>query len=175
MQDVMNYLERTFNVGCMINQTENGNMGLQQPSNLVSKYTSVHGSASVSDDLNSEMVGSRSASKDPLSRTLSEEAMEYETLLSTLDTDGQKLSRLANFQLSYDPLRSLDALSSFAIDIKLKLPLYRVQLLLLTRSLKVAKREVKLTMNIARGRDSSRALFLKSQLAYARGNYPKAS
>ncbi|GAB2300299.1 hypothetical protein Dimus_034335 [Dionaea muscipula] len=172
--DVMNYLERTFNVGCMINQTENGNMGLQQPSNLVSKYTSVHGSASVSDDLNSEMVGSRSASEDSLSRTLSEEAMEYETLLSTLDTDGQKLSRLANFQLSYDPLRSPDALSSFAIDIKLKLPLYRVQLLLLTRSLKAAKREVKLTMNIARGRDSSRALFLKSQLEYARGNYPKA-
>jgi len=58
--------------------------------------------------------------------------------------------------------------------LKLHLPLYKIQLLLLTRNLKAAKREVKLAMNIARGVDSSRTLILKSQLEYARGNYPKA-
>ncbi|KAJ6793535.1 CCR4-NOT transcription complex subunit 10-like [Iris pallida] len=52
--------------------------------------------------------------------------------------------------------------------------LYKVRLLLLTRNLKAAKREVKLAMNMARGRDLSTELLLKSQLEYARGNHRKA-
>ncbi|GAB2289178.1 hypothetical protein Dimus_023481 [Dionaea muscipula] len=174
--DVINYLERTSDVGYMINHADTGSTALQQPSNLVSKYSSVPRSASISKDLNSEVPGTRSISEDSLSSALSEEAMEYETLLSTLDIGRQNvpIPRPSDSQSSYDPSNSRDCQSSFAIDLKLKLPLFRVQLLLLTRSLKAAKREVKLAMNIARGRDYSRALLLKSQLEYARGNYPKA-
>ncbi|KAI8023595.1 CCR4-NOT transcription complex subunit 10 [Camellia lanceoleosa] len=51
-------------------------------------------------------------------------------------------------------------------DLRLKLQLYKVRLLLLTRNLKAAKREVKMAMamNVARGKDSPMDLLLKSQL-----------
>ncbi|CAN1146666.1 CCR4-NOT transcription complex subunit 10 [Linum perenne] len=59
-------------------------------------------------------------------------------------------------------------------ELKLKLQLYKVHFLLLIRNLKHAKREVKLAMNIARGRDLTTTLLLKSQLEYACGNHQKA-
>ncbi|KAK1379372.1 hypothetical protein POM88_026116 [Heracleum sosnowskyi] len=57
------------------------------------------------------------------------------------------------------------------IDVRLKLHLYKVSFLLLTRKLKAAKREVKMAMNTARGKDYYMAVYLKSQLEYARGNH----
>ncbi|GMH20561.1 hypothetical protein Nepgr_022402 [Nepenthes gracilis] len=150
-EDVINYLEKAFGVSYVINQVDNGSMGQQQLSNLVSK-----------------------SSSDSLSQTLSDETIEYETLLSTLDTGGHSLSRLSNLSSVIDLSRNPADRHSTAIDLKLKLPLYKLQLLLLTRSLKAAKREVKLAVNVARGRDSSKALLLMSQLEYARRNYPKA-
>ncbi|GMH04554.1 hypothetical protein Nepgr_006394 [Nepenthes gracilis] len=172
--DVINYLEKAFGVTYMMNQADNGSTGQQQPSDPVCKSSSVPGNASAQDDLNSDIAITGNTSEDSLSRTLSDVTIEYETLLSTLDIGGQNLSRASNLSSSSDLPRSPADLSSVAVDLKLTLPLYKVQLLLLIRSLKAAKREVKLAVNIAPGRDSSKALLLKSQLEYARGNYPKA-
>ncbi|GAB4828245.1 hypothetical protein Ancab_035157 [Ancistrocladus abbreviatus] len=171
--DVINYLEKTLGVSYMINQADNGSAGQQQPPNLVSKSSLVPGNALASDDLSSDGAATGNTVEESLSRTLSDETIEYESLFSTLDIGGQNLSRPSNLSSTND-LRNPADRSFAAMDLRLKLPLYKVQLLLLTRSLKAAKREVKLAMNIARGRESSRALLLKSQLEYARGNYPKA-
>ncbi|KAI4344181.1 hypothetical protein L6164_011436 [Bauhinia variegata] len=89
-----------------------------------------------------------------------------------LDIGGQNLARSTGASSSDISRVPVDKFST--VEFKLKLQLYKVRFLLLTRNLKLAKREVKLAMNIARGGDSSMALLLKSQLEYARGNHRKA-
>lgn len=147
----------------------------QQSANLVGKSSSVPNSSLISDASNQESSVSINASEKPLSRTLSEETLvDYETMLSTLDIGGQDAVRAMGFPSSVDLSRSPIDKTITAVDFKLKLQLYKVRFLLLTGNLKAAKREVKGAMNVARGRDSSMALLLKSQLEYARGNYRKA-
>ncbi|KAJ8434965.1 hypothetical protein Cgig2_027808 [Carnegiea gigantea] len=172
--DVISYLEKAFGVGYMLNPADSGSTGQQQPSHFVSKSSSIPNNSSASDDLQSEGAATGNASEGSLSRTLSDDTIEYETLLSTLDISGQNMSRPSNLSSSSDILRTSADRFTPTVNLKLQLPLYKIQLLLLTRNLKAAKREVKLAMNIARGVDSSRTLLLKSQLEYARGNYPKA-
>lgn len=99
-------------------------------------------------------------------RNLTDE--EYENLYSTLDTG--RLFLTDHFSKTPTDLVSI----ATHADLKVKLQLFKVRLLLLTRNLKVAKRELKQAMNMARGRDSSTELLLKSQLEYARGNHRKA-
>lgn len=171
--DVLIYLEKAFGVGC-VNQVDSGSMG-QQSTNLLAKYSSVPSNSSTADASNSDLAATVNASENALSRTLSEETLEDDTVLalSSLEISGQNLTRpvgLSSNELS----RTLVDRSISTVDLKLKLQLYKVRFLLLTRNLKHAKREVKLAMNIARGKDSSLALFLKSQLEYARGNHRKA-
>ncbi|KAK9706210.1 hypothetical protein RND81_07G111200 [Saponaria officinalis] len=172
--EVINYLEKAFGVSYMLNQTDGGSTMQQQMPNLVMKSSSIPNKSSTSDDLNSEGAAGGDASDESLSRTLSDETMEYETLLSTLDISGQSIARPSKISASSDISRSIADRSTPSVNLKLQLPLYKIQLLLLTRNLKAAKREVKQAMNIAREVDSSRALLLKSQLEYARGNYSKA-
>ncbi|KAH9314129.1 hypothetical protein KI387_022756 [Taxus chinensis] len=113
--------------------------------------------------------------ENSLTRTLSDEACDYEALLSTFGNDNQNLGRpSAPLSISSDFARASGERLAPLSDLKLQLHLYKVRLLLLTRNLKAAKREVKLAMNIARGRDSSTALLLKAQLEYSRGNHRKA-
>lgn len=146
----------------------------QQSANPVAKSSSVPSSSPAMDASSSDLAPSVNALENSLSRTLSlsEETLEYETMFS-MDISGQNLARPAGLSSSNDLLRtSVDKFST--VDLKLTLQLYKVRFLLLTRNLKQAKREVKLAMNIARGRDSSTALLLKSRLEYDRGNYRKA-
>ncbi|GAB2210593.1 hypothetical protein Droror1_Dr00015861 [Drosera rotundifolia] len=145
--DVMKYIEKAFKY--LINQADNGNMGQQSPSDPLSKSPSGLGSSSISDGLNSDASAPRSTSDD-----------KHDNLYTTLNSGEQGLPRQDN-------------ISSFAIDFKQKLPLFRIEHLILNGSLNAAKRELKQTIN-AVGRDSPRALLLKSQVEYARGNYPKA-
>ncbi|RVW74101.1 CCR4-NOT transcription complex subunit 10 [Vitis vinifera] len=152
VQEIINYLEKAFCVGYTASQGDNVSTAQQQSSNLVVKSSSIPSNSTVPDASNSDSVASLNSSENPLSRTLSEETLDYETMFSALDID-----------------RSIPT-----VDLKLKLQLYKVRILLLTRNLKAAKREVKQAMNIARGRDSSMALLLKSELEYARGNHRKA-
>ncbi|XP_074281125.1 uncharacterized protein LOC141606045 isoform X2 [Silene latifolia] len=167
--DVINYLDKAFGGSYMLNQIDDGStIHLQMP-NLVSKSSSIANNSSTSDDLYSEATFSGNASEGSLSRTQSDDTMEYETLLSTLD-----ISRPSNIPLLSDISRTSIDRSTPTINLKLQLPLYKIQHLLLMRNLKAAKREVKQTMNIAREVDSSRALLLKSQLEYSSGNYSKA-
>lgn len=172
--DVISYLEKAFGVSYMLNQPDGGNTGQQQTSNLVMKSSSIPNNSSASDEFNPEATSAGSTSEGSLSRTLSDETIDYETLLSKFHISAQNMSRASHLSTSNDLLRTPADRSTPTINLKLQLPLYKIQLLLLTRNLKAAKREVKLAMNIARGIDSSRALLLKSQLEYARGNYPKA-
>lgn len=79
-----------------------------------------------------------------------------------------------NRESSNDIPRKPTDMSVPAIDLKLKLQLYKVRFLILARNMKGAKREIKIAMNNSRGKDSSMALLLKAQLEYARGNHSKA-
>ncbi|XP_035544355.1 CCR4-NOT transcription complex subunit 10-like isoform X2 [Juglans regia] len=169
--DVLIYLERAFGVSCT-SQGDNGNT-TQQSGNLVAKSSSVPSPAT--DASHSDLAASVNASENTLSRTLSEEALEYETMFSTLDIGGQNRVRPSGISSSNDLSRPTVDRSLTTVDLKLKLQLYKVRFLLLTRNLKQAKREVKHVMNIARGNDSStEALLLKSQIESARGNHRKA-
>ncbi|XP_042480221.1 CCR4-NOT transcription complex subunit 10-like [Macadamia integrifolia] len=169
--DVIHYLEKSFGVGYMISQGDNGSTNQHQSSNAVVRPSSAPSNSTYADASNSDSAANANASENPLTRTLSDEALE--SLLSTLDSSGKNLTRPAGLP-SNDLLRTSADRPAPAVDMKLKLHLYKVRLLLLTRNLKATKREVKLAMNIARGRDSSMALLLKSQLEYARGNHRKA-
>ncbi|XP_014509331.1 CCR4-NOT transcription complex subunit 10 isoform X2 [Vigna radiata var. radiata] len=167
--DVLTYLEKAFGVSS-VSQGDSGNTAQQPAANLVTKSAPVAISASATDASSSDLGSSANASENHLSRALSEDTLDYEAMI--LDMGGQNLARPMG-PSSNDISRALvDRFST--VDLKLKLQLYKVRFLLLTRNLKLAKREVKLAMNIARGRDSSMALLLKSQLEYARGNHRKA-
>ncbi|KAI4335677.1 hypothetical protein L6164_014304 [Bauhinia variegata] len=167
--DVLTYLERAFGVSS-VNQGDNGNPAQQQSANLITKSSSVPSSASAADASSSDLGSSATVSENALSRTLSEETLDYEAML--LDIGGQNLARPTG--PSSNDISRAPVYRFSTVDLKLKLQLYKVRFLLLTRNLKLAKREVKLAMNIARGRDSPMALLLKSQLEYARGNHRKA-
>ncbi|XP_068647856.1 uncharacterized protein [Aristolochia californica] len=167
--DVIQYLEKAFGVGSMIGQGDSGTATQQQSSNQAAKTSVVPANLPVPDASNADSTSPASSSDNQLTRTLSDEGLEYEALLSKLDSGGANIARP-----SMSSQNTLAERPGPTLDLKLKLHLYKVQLLLLTRNLKSTKREVKLAMNIARGRDSSTALLLKSQLEYARGNYRKA-
>lgn len=170
--DVIQYLEKNFGGDYMIGQGDNGSSAQQQSSNQAVKVNLAPSTAAALDTSNPDSTASTNASENPLARTLSDEALDYETLLR--DIGGQNLSRPAALPSQNDNLKASSERPAPAVDLKLKLHLYKVRVLLLTRNLKATKREVKLAMNIARGRDSSTALHLKSQLEYARGNHRKA-
>ncbi|KAE9602308.1 hypothetical protein Lal_00050218 [Lupinus albus] len=166
--DVLTYLEKAFGVSS-VSQGNNGSIS-QQQSALITKSAPVAISASAVEASSSDLGSNVNASDNHLSRALSEDTLDYEAML--LHMGGQNLAR-PTCPSSIDLSRALaDRFSS--VDLKLKLQLYKVRFLILTRNLKLAKREVKLAMNIARGNDSSMALLLKSQLEYARGNHNKA-
>lgn len=155
-------MEKVF----FVNQIDNGTTS-QQQSFLVSKPASLPNHSTIPDD-----DSTANNSEDSLTRTLSDEAIEDESLhlLSSLEITKQNYQRPAN---DIPRIQAEDSITS--ADLRLKLHLYKVRLLLLTRNLKAAKREVKMAMNIARGKeDHHLALYLKSQLEYARGNHRKA-
>ncbi|XP_019414260.1 PREDICTED: CCR4-NOT transcription complex subunit 10-like isoform X5 [Lupinus angustifolius] len=167
--DVLAYLEKALGVG-NVSQGDNGNTTQEKSTNQITKSSSVPNSASIADASNLDLEPSADASENNLSGALSDDSLDYEAVL--LGMGRQSLRR----PLGPSPNDILKALvgrfSTF--DLKLRLQLYKVRFLLLTRNLKLAKREVKLVMNIAHGRDLSMALLLKSQLEYARGNHHKA-
>ncbi|KAH7855953.1 hypothetical protein Vadar_030954 [Vaccinium darrowii] len=159
--DVLNYLEKA----CFVSDTTSQ----IRSSNLEGKSSST-----AADAYNSDSVASSNASESTLSRTLLGENLQ--TLISKIDMSGQNLARPASLLSSDDLLRAASDHPISTSDLRLKLQLYKVRLLLLTKNLKAAKREVKMAMamNVAHGKDSSMALLLKSQLEYHQGNYPKA-
>ncbi|GMI89206.1 hypothetical protein like AT5G35430 [Hibiscus trionum] len=169
--DLLNYLEKAFGVA-NVSQGENGNTAAQQSLNVVGKSASDPNGSLVSDVSCPDLAASVNAPESPLSRTLSEDRLDE--MFSTLDIGGHNLARRAGLTSANDLSRVRVDRSISGVDMKLKLQLYKVRFLLLTRNVKLAKREIKHAMNIARGRDSSMALFLKAQLEYARGNYRKA-
>ncbi|KAM1809172.1 hypothetical protein ACFX15_025495 [Malus domestica] len=157
--DVLIYLEKSFGVSSM-NQGDGGSTASQQPANPVAKPPSLSTNSPAADG----------PTLDSDSNALeSEETSEYDNVVFDMDV-AQPTGLLSSNDISRNPVH----MSASSVYLKLKMQLYKIQFLLLTRNLKQAKREVKNAMNIARGRDSSMALLLKSQLEYARGNYRKA-
>lgn len=73
---------------------------------------------------------------NPLSRTLSDDTLEYENLYSTLDINVQRQTHG-----SRPSLNRADTAAT-ANNLKLKLHVYKIRLLLLTKNLKAAKREI---------------------------------
>lgn len=144
-----------------MNQGDNGSTVSQQPPNAVAK-SPFPSSSSATDAPNLDSDANANA-LDP------EETGEYDNAVFDMDV-AQPTGLLSSSDLSRNPVD----ISVSSVYLKLKMQLYKVRFLLLTRNLKQAKREVKHAVNITRGRDSSMALLLKSQLEYARGNYRKA-
>ncbi|KAL9151279.1 hypothetical protein ABFS82_11G042700 [Erythranthe guttata] len=169
--DVISYMEKIS----VTNQVENGTSALHQ-SLLVSKSTLLPSNSSILDSSHPDSVVIANSLENSLTRTLSEEALEDDPLhlLSSLNITGQNLQRLSGIASSNDHPRSQSEEPLSVVDLRLKLHLYKVRFLLLTRNLKAAKRELKMAMNLARGQDYPMALYLKSQLEYARRNHGKA-
>ncbi|TYI48342.1 hypothetical protein E1A91_D13G241400v1 [Gossypium mustelinum] len=120
--DVLNYLEKAFGVG-NVSQGDNGNILLQQSTNLVGKLSSVPSSSLVSDASTPDLAASVNASENPLSRTLSEDPLDE--MFSTLDIAGQNLSRSADLTSPKELPRTTVDRSIFGVDLKLKLQLYK--------------------------------------------------
>ncbi|KAL1554844.1 CCR4-NOT transcription complex subunit 10-like isoform X2 [Salvia divinorum] len=173
--DVISYMEKVFCVNSLTNQPENG-ISVQQQSMLASKPPSLPSDSTTPNSSNPDSVVNANMLENSLSMTLSEEALEDESLqlLSSLEISGQSPQRLSGVTSSNDHSRSQGEESLSVVDLRLKVHLYKVRLFLLTRNLKAAKREVKMAMNLARGKDYPMALYLKSQLEYARKNPRKA-
>ncbi|KAJ0724315.1 putative tetratricopeptide-like helical domain superfamily [Helianthus annuus] len=166
--DVMNYLERVGG-NSIVTQGDSGNVTQQQLTTLVTKSTSAPSNMLTSSDpISSDLTVNTNGPESPLSRTLSEEEtlLELESLMSGPQTLTRPLNDLSRTQTDESFISTP--------DLRLKVHLYKVWILILTRNLKAAKREVKMAMNTARGKDYSLALFLKSQLEYARNNHRKA-
>lgn len=160
--DVIQYLEKDFGFSCSTTQGDNQH----QFSTLAAKSSLALNNLTHLD----------AASENHLLRTQLDEPADNETDilqldLSTFNSDSHHQDKAPITPLFKD-------LSSYrpaaTVDLKLKWHLYIVQFLLLTRNLKAAKREVKELMNIARDKNSSKALLLKSKFEYLRGNYRKA-
>lgn len=168
-------LERkTLGVCYMISRGDNGSTGEVLSSSQTAKVNSTPNTVTSLDAFTSDFTGRTNASENPLVRSLSDELLDVETFLSTLDIGGQNLARSAALPSQNDLSEASFERPIPVVDLKLRLHLYKVLLLLFTRNLKATKYEVKLAMNIARGADSSTALLLKSNLEYARGNHHKA-
>ncbi|EOA15462.1 hypothetical protein CARUB_v10004173mg [Capsella rubella] len=158
---VFDYMDKAFCVGFGSHE-ENGTMQLS--SNQVSKTSSLLSSSVVSDTLKSDLTAAESS--------LCEETLDYDNMLAEME--AEKRMKPVGHIPANNILKTLSERSFSTADLKLELQLYKVRFLLLTRNLKLAKREVKHAMNIAQKRDSSMALLLKSQLEYAHGNHQKA-
>jgi len=159
---VFDYMDKAFGVGFGSHE-ENGST-MQLSSNQVSRTSSLLSSSVASDTLRSDLTAAESS--------LCEETLDYENVLAEIE--AEKRMKLVGHIPANNLLKTLSERSFSTADLKLELQLYKVRFLLLTRNLKLAKREVKHAMNIAQKRDSSMALLLKSQLEYAHGNHPKA-
>ncbi|KAG1363963.1 putative CCR4-NOT transcription complex subunit 10 [Cocos nucifera] len=165
--DVIRYMENSFGVSSLLDQSDNGSLQQQPLNQFKASGTS---NITVSDASSSDSSTCANATENRLVGNFSDEALEYETLFSTLDGGNPNLGKPTT---NDHPKTSADWAAT-ATDLKLKMHLYKVRLLLLTRNPKTAKRELKLATNMVRGRDSSTELLLKFRLEYARGNHRKA-
>lgn len=153
-QDIIEYLERnTLGVCYMISRGDNGSTGEVLSSSQTAKVNSTPNTVTSLEAFTSDFTGSTNASENPLARSLSDELLDVETFLSTLDIGGQNLARSAALPSQNDLSEASFERAIPVVDLKLRLHLYKVLLLLLTRNLKATKCEVKLAMNIARGAD----------------------
>ncbi|XP_059286481.1 uncharacterized protein LOC132039938 [Lycium ferocissimum] len=172
--DVISYVEKVFCSSSLLSQVDSGSA--QPPASAVLKSASFPSNSTISDASNPDSPAAGITSEGSLSRTLSDDGLEDDALhlISSMEIGGQNLPRQSGLKSSNDLTRSHADESISTADMRIKLHLCKVQFLLLTRNLKAAKREVKMAMNTARGKDHSMALYLKSQLEYARGNHRKA-
>ncbi|XP_019088764.1 PREDICTED: CCR4-NOT transcription complex subunit 10 isoform X2 [Camelina sativa] len=154
---VFDYMDKAFGVGFGSHE-ENGST-MQLSSNQGSKTSSLLSSSVVADTV--------------AESSLCEETLDYDNVLAA-EFEAEKRMKSVGHIPANNLLKTLSERSFSTADLKLELQLYKVRFLLLTRNLKLAKREVKHAMNIAQKRDSSMALLLKSQLEYAHGNHQKA-
>ncbi|ESQ44541.1 hypothetical protein EUTSA_v10003437mg [Eutrema salsugineum] len=159
---VFEHMVKTFGVG--FGSHEEIGSTMQLSSNQVSRTSSFLSSSVASDALKSDLTAADSS--------LCEETLDYDNVLAEIE--AEKRMKPVGHIPSNNILKTLGERSILTVDLKLELQLYKVRFLLLTRNLKLAKREVKHAMNIAQKRDSSMALLLKSQLEYAHGNHRKA-
>ncbi|RAL44191.1 hypothetical protein DM860_016437 [Cuscuta australis] len=170
--DVIGYVEKVFCNSSTMNQPVGGNSA-PHVSNFVSKPVSGSNHSTISDANNPhDPTVTPKNSESSLAVSLSEEVLDDDShdtlhLISSIEMNGQNPPAR---QPSKDLLKNQTDESISIMDMRMKLHLCKVRFLILTRNLKAAKREAKMAMV----KDNPMALYLKSQLEYARGNHKKA-
>lgn len=170
--DVLQYMEKVFGMGFVVPPSESGSSVTPQSVLLssASDSTSNIGNIPVS-------TANSTIPEASLTRSSSEEVLDEEVLSLGLDMEGSNSARSASTLSILSNATRVERPPSAPpkdSNVKILLHLYKVHLLLCTRNIKAAKREVKLAVNLARGRDYLTALILKAQLEYSRGNHRKA-
>ncbi|EPS65667.1 hypothetical protein M569_09110 [Genlisea aurea] len=174
--DVLSYMEKVFCASTLTNQGDNNSSLLAQSFSLQNSSSVANPCPIPDSPCSDRAVGGSHSLENSLSRTLSEEELEDEPLqlLSSLDINDPNFQGGRSVIASSNALMRSRAEDSSIIDLRLKLHLYKVRFFLLTRNLRAAKREVKMGMNLARGKDYPMALYVKSELEFARRNFKKA-
>lgn len=174
--DVFHYMEKVFGLGFLVTPPETGSSVPQ--SLLVSNMPDCASSTGNTSTTVSSPI-STALPEVSLTRSSSDDVLYEEDLSLGLDMEGSNsvkstapLSILSS--AARVPVERTASVSPRDSNVKILLHLYKVHLLLCTRNIKAAKREVKLAMNLARGQDYLRALILKAQLEYSRANHRKA-
>ncbi|CAH9136126.1 unnamed protein product [Cuscuta epithymum] len=169
--DVIGYLEKVFCSSSLINQATRGNSTPQHGSNLQSKPVSGSSNSTIPNAKHHpDPLVAPNNSESSLTRSLSEEVLEDDTLhlISSIEMGGQNPPPR---QPSKDlPKSQTEESISTTMDMNDKLMLFNVRFNLLTRNLKTAMTCAKNGMV----KENSLALYLKSQVEYALGKYPRA-
>lgn len=176
MQDVLRYMERVFGLGILVTPSETSSNIPAHPMLLSSTLDSASTTGGTGIAVNS-MSGT--VPEASLTRSSSEEVLDEDVLSLGLDIEGSNTVKSAApmSMLSHAIQGSPDRLTSAPprdSSVKISLHLNKVRFFLCTRNIRAAKKEVKLAMNLAQGVDHSKALMLKAQLEYLRGNHRKA-
>ncbi|KAI5066951.1 hypothetical protein GOP47_0017479 [Adiantum capillus-veneris] len=173
--DVLRYMERVFGLGILVTPSETGN---SIPSHSMLLSSTLDSTSSMGTAGAAVCSVNNAASEASLTRSSSEEVLDEEVLSLGLDMEGSNTAKSATpISLLSHAVPGPDRVSSAPprdSSIKIFLHLNKVRFFLCTRNIRAAKKEVKLAMNLAQGVDQSKALMLKAQLEYLRGNHRKA-
>eukprot|EP00250_Pteridium_aquilinum_P006343 c16287_g1_i1 orf=2-862(-) len=173
---VLQYMERAFGLGFLVTPPEAGSNVLPHSMVLLNARDSVPNLGDTAVALSSPK--NNTMGEAGLTRTSSEEVLDDDDMSLGFDVEGSNSAKAVTSlsMLSSTIGISPDRPSAPPRDpnVKIILHLNKVRLYLCTRNIRAAKREIKLVVNLAQGGDLLKALMLKAQLEYSRGNLRKA-
>ncbi|KAH7302184.1 hypothetical protein KP509_23G060100 [Ceratopteris richardii] len=169
--EVLRYMERVFGLGIMVSHSESANSVSAHSTLQPSTVDSSPSAGSVSATVNAV----NAIPEASLTRSSSEEVLDEEAENLRLDIESSNtVKSSAPLSVLSNAVQGMFSNSPRDSSIKIFMHLNKIRFFLCMRNIRAAKKEVKLAMNLAQGIDQSRALMLKAQLEYLRGNHKKA-